>query len=77
MQQAEKKDHEVQEDLDHGQIVIITFRWLIIVGALIVTLWTLVTPEAAIARQALITFLLLVYAVINFILLTMSTTTQP
>lgn len=75
MQQAERKDNEVQEDLvvredlAHGQIVIITFRWLIIIGALVVTLWTLATPQAVVGRQTLITFLLLVYAAINFILL--------
>lgn len=70
IQQTEKKDNEVQEDLAHGQIVIITFRWIIIIGALIVTLWTLATPEAVIGRQAFITFLLLVYAAVNFLLLT-------
>ena len=69
MAQAENSDVEVHEDLAFGQIVLITFRWIIIGGSLIVTLWTIATPEANVGRQALIVFLLLVYAAVNFVLL--------
>ncbi|UCC16455.1 MAG: hypothetical protein JSU58_08810 [Dehalococcoidales bacterium] len=69
MAQSENNDIEVREDLAFGQIVLITFRWLIIGGALIVTLWTIATPDANVGRQALIVFLLLVYAAVNFVLL--------
>ena len=67
-QQARQQDKDSQEDLAHGQIVIIAFRWLIIAGALVSTLWGLGLGEPA-TRQAGIIFILLVYSVVNFILL--------
>ncbi|OGO21759.1 MAG: hypothetical protein A2Z28_05635 [Chloroflexi bacterium RBG_16_51_9] len=66
--QTQEQDKDSQEDLAHGQIVIIAFRWLIIVGALVSTLWGLGLGEP-VSRQASITFILLIYAVVNFILL--------
>ena len=66
--EQDKQDKDSQEDLAHGQIVIIAFRWLIIVGALVSTLWGLGLGEP-VSRQAGIIFILLIYSVVNFILL--------
>jgi hypothetical protein len=53
--------------LTSGQIVIITARWILIIGALMLTLWNPTAPDALWKVQVQ-TGLLLIYAVVNFFL---------
>jgi hypothetical protein len=61
------KEQTTEEGLTSGQIVIIVARWILIVGALVLTLWN-PSGIGEMWRVQVQTGLLLTYAVVNFFL---------
>ena len=62
----DKSDPETMENINYGQIVVITARWILIAAGWVLTLWQ---PEAAEAWQLRIAIvLLMVYSSANFFL---------
>ena len=45
MWKIDQKDTETVENINHGQIVVITARWILILAAWVLTLWQPEPPE--------------------------------
>ena len=66
MWRVDKNDAETRENIEHGQIVVITARWILIFAAWVLTLWQ---PEPTAAWQLRTAIVLLMgYSAVNFFL---------
>lgn len=62
----QRRSSEAEENLAHGQIVIVTARWILILAGFILSLWN--PGETDLRRIRIQVGLLLVFSVVNFIL---------
>ena len=63
----DSNDAETRENIDHGQIVVITARWILIFAAWVLALWQPEPTEAWQLRTAIV--LLMGYSAVNFFLM--------
>ncbi len=66
MWKFDKNDSETKENIDHGQVVVLTARWILIFAAWVLTLWQPEPTEAWQLRTAIV--LLMGYSAVNFFL---------